>query len=135
MSVARHRFLAPLLAALLLWGGLAEAKVATVGEPPPPFSLKDEQGQVHRLHELLGKPIILYFTQNMCHYCTQVIGFLKRANAAYGGKDRQLLRDYEVNYVPIIVFIGRDGRIHRIFDHYILPADFKESVREIVEGK
>jgi len=69
MSVARHRLLAPLLAALLLWGGLVEAKVATVGEPPP-FALNDEA-----------------------------------------------------------------GRIHRIFDHYILPADFKKSVREIVEEK
>jgi len=158
-----------LLTALLLAGSVAEAKVAVVGEPPPPFALKDEHGRVHRLHDLLGKPIILYFTQNMCHYCTQVIGFLKRANAAYAdqgltiltlnvwadspkyirryreqfglpftmlrGKDRQLLKDYEVNYVPIIVFIGRDGRIRRIFDHYILPADFKASVREIVEGK
>ncbi len=163
------RTLAPILAGLLLLGGVAEAKVARVGEPPPLFALKDEQGRMHRLQDLLGKPIILYFTQNMCHYCTQVIGFLKRANAAYGdrgltiltlnvwadspkyirryreqfglpftmlrGKDRDLLRGYEVNYVPIIVFIGRDGRIHRIFDHYILPADFEASVREIVEGK
>ena len=165
------RLLAPLLAALLLSGGVAaatEAPVAKVGEPPPLFALKDEHGRTHRLKELLGKPVILYFTQNMCHYCTQVIGFLKRANALYGdrgltiltlnvwadgpkyirryreqfglpftmlrAKDRQLLHDYEVNYVPIIVFIGRDGRIRRIFDHYILPKDFEASVREIVEG-
>lgn len=170
MIAARTRALGALLAATLVWGSVvAEAKVAVVGEPPPPFALQDEHGQTHRLADLLGKPIILYFTQNMCHYCTQVIGFLKRANATYAdqgltiltlnvwadsptyirryreqfglpftmlrGKDHQLLRDYEVNYVPIIVFIGRDGRIHRIFDHYILPEDFDASVQEIVEGK
>ncbi len=50
------------------------------------------------------------------------------------GKDPQLLRDYEVNYVPIVVFLDRDGRIHRIFHHYILAADFDRSVREIVGG-
>ncbi len=175
MTAARTRLLISLLVLLLLAGSVAaavetaEAKVAVVGAPPPLFALKDEQGRVHRLADLFGKPIILYFTQNMCHYCTQVIGFLKRANAAYAdqgltiltlnvwadspkyirryreqfglpftmlrAKDRQLLRDYEVNYVPIIVFIGRDGRIHRIFDHYILPDDFKKNVREIVEEK
>lgn len=142
---------------------------ARVGEAPPAFALKDEAGEVHTLEEYLGAPTILYFTHNMCHYCTQVIGFLKRAHAEYhesglviltinvqadgpelirryreqfglpflmlAGKERRLLRDYEVNYVPIIVFIGRDGRIHRIFDHYILPDDFKKNVREIVEEK
>ncbi|HBB40817.1 MAG: hypothetical protein COW73_09775 [Nitrospirae bacterium CG18_big_fil_WC_8_21_14_2_50_70_55] len=175
MSAARTRWFAPLLLAFLFAGGVAAAaeasgaRVATVGEPPPLFALQDEEGQVHRLADLLGAPIILYFTQNMCHYCTQVIGFLKQAHAAYAGqgltiltlnvwadsptyirryreqfglpfvmlrgKERQLLLDYEVNYVPIIVFIGRDRRIHRIFDHYILPADFDASVREIVEDK
>ncbi len=50
------------------------------------------------------------------------------------GKQPQLLRNYEVNYVPIVVFIGRDGRIRHIYHHYILPEDFDASVREIVEG-
>ncbi len=46
------------------------------------------------------------------------------------GKDPQQLHHYEVDYV----FIGKDGRIHRIFHHYILKKDFQSTVREIVEG-
>ena len=146
------------------YGGMAEE-----GHPPPLFSLPDETGTVHRLEDLLGKPIVLYFTHNMCHYCTQIIAFSKRAHTTYShtdftivtvnvwakgdklirrykdqfglpfrmlaGKNSELLRNYEVNYVPIIVFIGRDGLIRRIYHHYILKQDFEASVREIVEGE
>jgi len=142
---------------------------AEEGEFPPLFALPDEQGTVRRLEDLRGTPTILYFTHNMCHYCTQVIAFLKRTRLKFdeselailtlnvwadgpkliqrykeqfglpfpmlAGKDPELLRAYEVNYVPIIVFIGRDGRIRHIFHHYILPADFDSSVREIVEDE
>ncbi len=147
----------------------AQGQFAEEGELPPPFALPDEHGEVHRLEDLRGTPTILYFTHNMCHYCTQIIGFLKRTRPNYheselailtlnvwadgpklierykeqfglpfpmlAGKDPQLLRDYEVNYVPIVVFIGRDGRIRRIFHHYILAADFESSVLEIVEDE
>ena len=149
--------------------GAQQIEFAEVGHPPPIFVLEDETGQVHRLEDALGKPVILYFTHNMCHYCTQIIRFLKRAHAKYenrdltimtinvwadgpklilrykqqfglpfrmlAGKDRKLLRSYEVNYVPIVVFIGRDGLIRRIYHHFILKNDFEESVREIVEGR
>ena len=141
-------------------------QVAEVGAPPPQFELPDEHGAVHRLSDFIGRPIILYFTHNMCHYCTQVIAFLKRAHAEYEdsdlailtlnvwaadakfirrykeqfglpfamlqGKDADLLRNYEVNYVPIIVFIGRDGKIRYIYHHYVLRGDFEKSVKEIV---
>jgi len=147
---------------------LAEEKpeVVSVGKPPPLFELADENGKIHRLADLLGRPIVIYFTHNMCHYCTQVIGFLKRAHAAHSGdgltiitinvwadsgelirryketfglpfrmlagKKRSLLRHYEVNYVPIIVFVGRDGVVREIYHHYILPEDFDRSVDAIV---
>ena len=143
--------------------------VAEVGQTPPPFSLSDEFQDLHRLEDYLGKPIILYFTHNMCHYCTQVIAFLKRAQTRYqgtdlviltinvwadegelikrykeaydlpfpmlAGKNLNLLRDYEVNYVPIIVFINREGLVQRLYHHYILETDFSKSASAIVEGK
>ena len=141
--------------------------VAQEGQRPPRFALPDEHGDVHDLADYIGRPTILYFTHNMCHYCTQVIAFLKRAHAEYedtdlailtlnvwaaddkfiirykealglpftmlAGKNAQLLRDYEVNYVPIIVFIGRDGKIRHIYHHYVLQSDFEKSTAEIVE--
>ena len=144
----------------------AAAEIAEVGKPPPLFELADENGDLHRLEDLLGTPTVLYFTHNMCHYCTQIIAFLKRARPLYtedelailtinvwadgpklirrykeqfgltfpmvGGKDPQLLRDYEVNYVPIMVFLDREGKIHEIYHHYVLAADFEASVREVV---
>lgn len=148
--------------------GPAAAEIAAVGKPPPAFALPDETGEVYRLPELLGKPLILYFTHNMCHYCTQIIGFLKRAHEAHAGdgltiitinvladsdklirrykdqfslpfpmlagKNVQLLRDYEVNYVPIVVFVGKDGLVRHIEHHYVLPEDFDREVQEIMGG-
>ncbi len=167
-----HRALAllallSLLVALFPAPAAADEEVAEEGKPPPLFALPDEHGKVYRLEDLLGRPIVLYFTHNMCHYCTQVIRFLKRAHEKYGdtdftiltlnvwaadgkfirrykeqfglpfamlaAKDRDLMRHYEVNYVPIIVFIGRDGKIRHIYRHYVLRGDFEKSAREIVE--
>lgn len=158
------------LAAFFLAAALGAAhadEVAEEGHPPPLFSLPDEHGEVFNLEDFIGRPTILYFTHNMCHYCTQIIAFLKRAHAEYGatdlailtlnvwaddaefilrykealglpftmlaGKNAKLLRDYEVNYVPIIVFIGRDGNIRHIYHHYVLQGDFEKSTAEIVE--
>ena len=168
-----HRLLVgALLTAALLSPAFASARQsathAAVGHPPPPFALPDEHGVVHALDDLKGRPIILYFTHNVCHYCTQVIAFLKRAYAEYegtdlaivtfnvwakdgefirrykeaydlpfdmlAGNDPDLLRDYEVNYVPIIIFVGRDGNIRHLYEHYVLQGDFEASTAEIVEG-
>ena len=167
----RHtRLVGSLLAAILLTYAPAvsgqDTERAEVGQPPPLFALPDEHGEVHALEDLKGRPTILYFTHNVCHYCTQVIAFLKRAHAeyegtdlaivtlnvwakdgefirrykeAYGlpfemlaGNDPDLLRNYEVNYVPIIVFVGRDGNIRHLYHHYVLQEDFEASTEEIV---
>ncbi len=155
--------IAALLAATLAPSGARAQAVAEVGQPPPLFALPNEHGEVHALEDYLGRPTILYFTHNMCHYCTQVIAFLKRAHEeyadtdlaiitlnvwatdekfirrykeAYGlpfnmlaANDMELLRNYEVNYVPIIVFVGRDGTIHDLYHHYVLRTDFEKSLR------
>lgn len=167
----RHTLLVSVLvtATMLSSGARAAeqaAERAEVGHPPPLFALPDEYGEVHALEDLLGRPIILYFTHNVCHYCSQVIAFLKRAHAehegtdlaivtlnvwatdgefirrykeAYGlpfamlaGNDPDLLRNYEVNYVPIIIFVGRDGNIRYLYEHYVLREDFEASTAEIV---
>ena len=168
MSRVSTALLIPLLVLALTQAAVGQSEVAEVGHPPPLFSLSDEEGEVYRLEDYLGTPVVLYFTHNMCHYCTQIIAFLKRVRPLYSedelsiltinvwadsgklirrykeqfglpfpmlaGKDRDLLRNYEVNYVPIVIFIGRDGRIQSIYHHFILREDFETSVREIIEG-
>ncbi len=171
--MAAGRFVGVVLTVLLFAPGVVgteEVEVAEVGEVPPLFSLPDELGRVHNLEDYFGTPTVLYFTHNMCHYCTQIIAFMKRTRKRYteeelailtvnvwaggdtaakfirrykeqyglpfamlAGKDLRVLRSYEVNYVPIIVFIGKDGRIRSIYHHYILKKDFESTVREIVE--
>lgn len=166
----RHNLLFGFLLAAIILSAPAvsgqDTERAEVGHPPPLFALPDEHGEVHALEDLKGRPTILYFTHNVCHYCTQVIAFLKRAHTeyegtdlaivtlnvwakdgefirrykeAYGlpfdmlaGNDPDLLRNYEVNYVPIIIFIGRDGNIRHIYHHYVLQEDFEASTAEIV---
>lgn len=51
------------------------------------------------------------------------------------GNVKSLLAAYEVNYVPIVVFVRRDGTVHRIFHHYILKSDFKANLEEITQSR
>jgi peroxiredoxin len=159
----------PLLLCLLLAFPLAaqeQGAIARPGEPFPPFALTDAQDAPFSSEQLVGQPAVLYFTHNMCHYCSQIIGFLMQAQdrgyetrglrivtinvwardqqlirryrdrfgfsfPMLAGNNKDLLKAYEVNYVPIVVFIGRDGRIRRIFHHFISKEDFFMSLEEI----
>lgn len=147
-----------------------EALRAVVGSPFPPFQLTDVEDETFSSKQLAGYPTILYFTHNMCHYCTQIIGFLMQAQEEgyeeiglrivtinvwardrrlieryrdrfgftfpmLAGNVKSLLAAYEVNYVPIIVFVRRDGTVHRIFHHYILKSDFKANLEEITQSR
>lgn len=159
-----YTFLVFLIA--LPWSFAGE-EIAVEGRPAPPISLKDEWGKVITLDDFKGYPLTLYFTHNLCHYCTQLIGFLKEADGkwrdkglriltinvmakdarlvkayreAYNlpfpqlvGKDEKVLRSYEINYVPVMVFIQNDGIIKRIYHHFVLKQDFYSSIKEIVE--
>jgi len=72
------------------------------------------------------------FVFQRCEGCLSANGYF--CFAMLQGKDPQRLHDYEVNYVPIIVFIGRDGLIRHIYHHYILPEELDARVRKIVEA-
>jgi len=157
------------LLACLLVTSATQARVVEVGEPAPTFALTDEHGKIHDLQDMIGVPIILHFTHNMCHYCTQVIRSLKRVHATYGaddltivainvwaesgelirryketfglpfpmlaGKNPALLRNYEVNYVPLIVFIDRTGTVRRIEHHYIPEEELIAATKQLVESE
>lgn len=46
----------------------AEALTAVVGQPAPPFELRDQAGQTHRLADLHGKIVVLEWINPQCPY-------------------------------------------------------------------
>ncbi len=139
-----------------------------VGERAPTFVLLDERDREVDFGKFIDRPTIIYFTHNSCHYCTQVIGFLKRVYRRYGDRVRiltinvmakdsrlikaykrafklpfpmfagnkpELLKAYGINFVPVIVFIDKNGIIRKVVEHYILEEKLEENVRLIMEGK
>lgn len=49
------------------------------------------------------------------------------------GKDERVLRSYEINYVPVMVFVQKDGKIKKIYHHYILKKDFLREIKGVIE--
>ncbi|MBF0487446.1 MAG: TlpA family protein disulfide reductase [Nitrospirae bacterium] len=56
------------------------------GQAFPVFTMADENDKMVDVGQLIDRPTIVYFTHNSCHYCTQVIALLKRAEAKFGAK-------------------------------------------------
>ena len=54
-------------------------------------ALIDENGKKVNFIGLLDKPAVIYFTHNACHYCTQIIAMLKRADKKFGNKDLRIM--------------------------------------------
>ncbi|HHJ64581.1 MAG TPA: TlpA family protein disulfide reductase [Aquifex aeolicus] len=138
-----------------------------VGEKAPTFVLLDERDRRVDFGKFIDRPTIIYFTHNACHYCTQIIAFLKRVHSRYGekvriltinvmardsrlikaykrafdlpfpmfaGNDPRLIRAYGINFVPVIVFIDKEGIVRRVVEHYILEEELEESVKLIMGG-
>jgi len=135
-----------LLIALYIPASGAEVKV---GEPPPDFTLMNEDGRMVELGSLLGKPTIIYFTHNACHYCTQIIAMLIRADENFGrkdlqimgvnvmAKDKKLIRAYkdELGFI-FPMFAGNQTDVLKAYKIYYVPKlvfiDRKKIVRNVV---
>jgi peroxiredoxin len=120
-----------------------------VGEPPPSFTLIDENGKKVNLNDLLVKPAVIYFTHNACHYCTQIIAMLKRADKKFGSKDLQIMgvnvmaRDKklvhaykeELGFI-FPMFAGNRSDVLKAYKIYYVPklifVDRNKIVRKIV---
>ncbi|GMQ79721.1 MAG: hypothetical protein BMS9Abin03_153 [Thermodesulfobacteriota bacterium] len=79
---------------LMVWSSMAYGSGLKVGEPVPIFVLTNSKGRQVSMASLIDKPTVIYFTHNACHYCTQIIVFLKRAEAEFGRKN---LRIFGIN--------------------------------------
>jgi peroxiredoxin len=89
MTVFKYILTAALLLAMFASG--ASSASLKIGEPPPTFALIDESGRQVDFGDLIDKPSVIYFTHNACHYCTQIIAMLKRANKKYGRKELRIM--------------------------------------------
>ena len=73
-----------LLAVLTLLGcASTHADAPRVGQPAPPFALKDQNGTLHRLADYVGKWLVVYFypkddtpgcTKEACHFRDDIAG-------------------------------------------------------------
>ena len=61
------------------------------GAPAPTFVLTDGNGKKVNMEDLLDRPTVMYFTHNACHYCTQIIAMLKRAEVKFGTKKLRIM--------------------------------------------
>ena len=120
-----------------------------VGVPPPIFTLIDDQGRRVDMKTLLDRPAVIYFTHNACHYCTQIIAMLKRADGKFGrenlriiginvmAKDEELVKAYkeELGFTfPMLA--GNRGDLLEAYEIYYVPKlvfiDGQRIVRKIV---
>ncbi len=105
-----------------------------VGEPPPAFVLEDDQGRKVNMNVFLDRPTVIYFTHNACHYCTQIIALLKRAEAKFSrdklriiginvmAKDKRLVRAYreELGFTfPMLA--GNKGELLEAYKIFYVP--------------
>ena len=75
---SRRTFPTCIVALLALFGySGAHAESLAVGQPAPPFALKDQNGRIHQLSDYAGKWLVVYFypkddtpgcTKEACHF-------------------------------------------------------------------
>ncbi|KJU83834.1 Alkyl hydroperoxide reductase/ Thiol specific antioxidant/ Mal allergen domain protein [Candidatus Magnetobacterium bavaricum] len=88
--VLRLLFLLSLALLMLPAPGSAMTMVKE-GAPAPTFVMIDENNKEVDIGTLMDKPTIIYFTHNACHYCTQIIALLKRAETKFGRKNLRII--------------------------------------------
>ena len=134
--------------ALLIFISLSLGSVK-VGEKAPTFPLLDENDRRVDFGKFIDRPTIIYFTHNSCHYCTQIIGFLKWVHKKYGdrvriltinvmARDSRLVKAYKKAFdLPFPMFAGNDPKLLRAYGINFVPVivfiDRKGIVRKVVE--
>jgi peroxiredoxin len=143
----RYIFITVLFLAVLFSSSYAAKLV--VGEPPPTFTLINEDGKKVNFGDLLGKPSVIYFTHNACHYCTQIIAMLKRVDEKFGredltimgvnvmAKDKKLVKAYKEELGFIFpMFAGNRSDVLKAYKIYYVPKlifiDREKNVSKIV---
>jgi len=147
VAVFRHFMI--IVVSLILLCTTGQGAKLKEGEPPPTFTLIDENGKKANIDDLLVKPTVIYFTHNACHYCTQIIAMLKRAEEKFGksdlqimgvnvmAKDEKLVRAYkeELDFI-FPMFAGNRSDVLKAYKIYYVPklifVDRNKIVRKVV---
>ena len=143
------RYSVSIIVFLAVLSSISYADKLKVGEPPPTFVLIDDNGKKVNFEDLLDRPTIIYFTHNACHYCTQIIAMLKRADKKFGNKDlrimgvnvmakdKKLVKAYKEELGFIFpMFAGNRSDVLKAYKIYYVPKlifiDAKKIVRKVV---
>lgn len=147
--MAALKYLAVVALSLTFLASNVYAAKLKVGEHPPTFVLIDDNGEKVNFDDLLDKPSVIYFTHNACHYCTQIIAMLKRADEKFGqedlrimgvnvmAKDKKLVRAYKEELgFTFPMFAGNRSDVLKAYKIYYVPKlifiDRHKIVRQIV---
>ncbi len=120
-----------------------------VGRPVPTFRLLDENNREVDFGTLIDRATIIYFTHNACHYCTQIIALLKRAEKKFSreklriiginvmAKDKELVRAYKEELgFTFPMFAGNREDVLRTYRINYVPVlvfvDSRKIVRKVV---
>ncbi len=101
-----------------------------VGQPAPPFSLVDIDGQPVRLADLEGRPVVLNFWATWCQPCIAEHPIFESAGRRYGDRVVFLGVIYQDEVDAIRQFVRRHGAWGRT----LIDADSKVSIAYGVYG-
>ena len=123
----------------------ADQEAPQLGFLAPDFALADFQGQMIRLSQLRGKPVLLNFWATWCPPCRKEMPDLERFHEQHGDKivvlginwndDPQeaakFLRDYGVTYANMT---DRDGKVFVSYQLTAVPTSFWIDEAGIIRG-
>ncbi len=119
------------------------------GVKAPTFILLNENNKGIDLSSVIDKPTVIYFTHNACHYCTQIIAHLKRAEEKFSKKklriiginvmaqDKELVKAYKEELgFTFPMFAGNREDVLMAYKINYVPVlvfiDTKKIVRKVV---
>lgn len=102
--------------------------------------------QPENVNEIIGsKPVVLDFSSDMCYECKEFEKILIPAKAKFSEKvafvevevnskeNQKLVEKYNVNVVPTVVFLNKDGKTVKKNEGLIPKAELEKDINRISE--
>lgn len=98
------------------------------------------------LADSTSKPTILEFTSPMCSACNQLKQVLPSVESKYSGQidikkynadssdsqTKQLMSKYDVNFVPKLIFIDKNGKVVRMTQGFLSESQLDTYFQELI---